>query len=230
MAMDNEEKDVNKYIDIIQQILGDMTICQGEAYIALGKSLVKSGNNLIKRGEKRIARGQERKRKYSDTSFSEKSQRRPEWNERPYSSVERENFSGKTWKGTHDDVLVLLVKADAGEELLKKLSVTRQLSSEMSEDLYLNIMNLWMGSSLDFHNHFSDAFNSAESKGATAALDFVMLKIDLQLQYGGLRKGKSNIERMNAIEKLCEDNTCISQISKRLSFDVVPISDFIWEK
>ena len=189
--MDNEEKDVNKYIDIIQQILGDMTICQGEAYIALGKSLVKSGNNLIKRGEKRIARGQERKRKHSDTSLSEKSQRRPEWNERPYSSVERKNFSGKTWKGTHDDVLVLLVKADAGEELLKKLSVTGQLSSEMSEDLYLNIMNLWMGSSLDFHNHFSDAFNSAESKGATAALDFVMLKIDLQLQYGGLRKGRA---------------------------------------
>lgn len=228
--MDNEEKDVNKYIDIIQQILGDMTICQGEAYIALGESLVKSGNNLIKRGEKRIARGQERKRKHSDTSLSEKSQRRPEWNERPYSSVERKNFSGKTWEGTHDDVLVLLVKADAGEELLKKLSVTGQLSSEMSEDLYLNIMNLWMGSSSDFHNHFNDAFNSAESKGATAALDFVMLKIDLQLQYGGLRKGKSNIERMNAIEKLCEDNTSISQISKRLNFDVVPISDFIWEK
>lgn len=229
MAMDNEKSDVNKYIDMIQQILGDMTIYQGEAYIALGKSLVESGNKLIRRGERKIVKGQERKRKYSDIS-SEKSQRKSELNERPYSPVERERFQKKTWEETHDDVLVLLLKAEVGEELLKKLSVTRQLNSEMSEDLYLNIMNLWMGSSVDFHKHFGDAFNLAESKGATAALDFVMLKIDLKLQYGGLRKGKGNIERMNAIEKLCEDNTRISQISKRLSFDTVPISDFIWEK
>lgn len=228
MAMDNE-RDVNKYIDMIQQILGDMTIYQGEAYIALGKSLVESGKKLIRRGEKKIAKGQERKRKYSDIS-SEESKRKPERDERLYSPVERESHSKKTWEETHDEVLVLFVKADAGEGLLKKLSVTWQLSSEMSEDLYLNTMNLWMGSSVDFRNQFTDAFNSAESKGATAALDFVMLKIDLKLQYGGLRKGKGNIERMNAIEKLCEDNARISQISNRLSFDAVPVSDFIWEK
>ncbi len=228
MTMDND-RDVNKYIDMIQQILGDLTIYQGEAYIALGKSLVESGKKLIQRGERKIAKGQERKRKHSGIS-SERSKGKPEGNECPYSSVERDSLSRKNWEETHDEVLVLFVKADAGEDLLKKLSVTWQLSSEMSEDLYLNTMNIWMGSSINFHNQFTDAFNSAESKGATAALDFVMLKIDLKLQYGGLRKGKGNIERMNAIEKLCEDNARISQISKRLNFDVVPVSDFIWEK
>lgn len=230
MAMDNEEeKDVNKYIYMIHQILGDMTIYQGEAYKTLGESLVKMGEGLIKKGERKIAKGQERKRKYSDIS-SENRQRKPERNERLYPSIEKENPSKETWKKTHDDVLVLFVKAGAGEELLKKLSIAGQLSGDVSEELYLNIMNLWMGSFMDFHDHFADSFNSAESRGATPALDFVMLKIDLQLQYGGLRKGKGSIERINAIEKLCEDNTRISQISKRLSFDSVPVNDFIWEK
>lgn len=227
--MDNEEKDVNKYINMIQQILGDMTICQGEAYIALGKSLVESGKKLIKKGERKITKGQERKRKRSDMS-SEKSLRKPERNECPDSSVGRIDSSKETWEKTHDDILVLFVKADSGKELLKKLSVTERLSSDISEELYLNIMNLWMGSFMDFHNHFADPFKSTESRGTTPALDFVMLKIDLQLQYGGLRKGKSNIERMNAFEKLCEDNTRISQISKRLSFDTVSVNDLIWEK
>ena len=229
MAIDNEEKDVNKYINMIQQILGDMTICQGEAYIALGKSLVKSGQNLIKRGERKIAKGQERKRKHSDVS-PEKKQRKPERNERSYSSTENAHSQKRTWEETHDDTLVLFVKADAGEDLLKKLSIDRQLSSNVSEELYLNTMNLWMGSFIDFHNHFADSFNFVESRGTTPTLDFVMLKIDLQLQYGGLRKGKGNIERMNAIEKLCEDNTRISQISKRLSFDTISVNDLIWEK
>lgn len=229
MAMDNEEKDVNKYINMIQQILGDMTICQGEAYIALGKSLVESGQKLIKRGERKIAKGQERKRKHSDVS-PERRYGSPGHNERLYPSAEKESPSRDTWEKTRDDVLVLFVKADSGEELLKKLSITGQLSSEVSEELYLNIMNLWMGSLMDFHNYFADSFNSAENRGTTSALDFVMLKIDLQLQYGGLRKGKGSIERMNAIEKLCEDNTHISQISKRLSFDTVSVNDLIWEK
>jgi len=227
--MDNEERDVNKYICMIQQILGDMTIYQGEAYIALGNSLVKSGKNLIKRGQRKIAKGTECKRIYSST-LSRKSQRKPERNEIPYSPVKKESSQRETWEEIYDDVLVLFVKADAGKELLKKLSVVGHLSGDVSEELYLNIMNLWMGSSVDFHNHFADAFSSAENRGSTTALDFVMLKIDLQLQYGGLRKGKGSIERMNAIEKLCDDNACISQISKRLSFDVAPVNDFIWEK
>lgn len=221
----NEEGAVNEYICAIQQILGDMTIFEGKSLIALGESLKKSGEALIRRGQRRIERGQARKERYSvDSTRISRSGSSVHTPQTSYTSPVQQP------KPKTDDILLLFVKAENGGNLLREISSTMQLHSEQSEDLYLNVINIWMGTAEDFNTFFASSFNQRESRGDSALLDFVILKIDLPVQYGGLRKGKSSIERMNAIGKLCDDNVRISQISKRLNFGVLSAKDLIWEK
>lgn len=221
-----EESAVNDYICAIQQILGDMTIFEGKSLIALGESLKKSGEALIRRGQRRIERGYARKERYSvgPTRASQSTSSVYNTPQTDYTSSVQQS------KPKTDDILILFVKAESGSKLLKEITNTMQLHSEQSEDLYLNVINIWMGSAEDFNTNFANSFNQKESRGDSALLDFVMLKIDLRVQYGGLRKGKSSIERMNAIGKLCDDNASISQISNRLNFGVFPANNLIWEK
>lgn len=222
----NEENAVNEYICATQQILGDMTIYTGKAYISLGESLIKSGQTLKKKGKKKIEKGQARKEKYSVQS--------PRTSQPVYSPISRQEYSRPIQPSVQqpqkDDVLILFVKADGGDKLLREIANSQQLQSDLSEDLYLNVINIWMGTTADFNRLFANCFVLRESRGNSAPLDFVMIKIDLQFQYGGLRKGKSSIERMNAIGKLCDDNVRISQISNRLNFGVLAAKDHIWEK
>lgn len=218
---DNEDGAVNEYICAIQQILGDMTIFDGKSLIALGESLIKSGEALIRRGQRRIEQGHVRKERYSVDSKR---------TSRTSASEYAPKIDNKQSKPKTDDILILFVKAKSGDNLLREITGNMQLNSEQSEDLYLNVINIWMGSTEDFNTFFASCFNQKESLGDSALLDFVMLKIDLIVQYDGLHKGKNSIERMNSIEKLCDDNTHISQISKRLNFDVLPAKNLIWEK
>lgn len=221
----NEENAVNEYICAIQQILVDMTIFEGKSLIALGESLKKSGEALIRRGQRRIERGQARKERYSvdstRTSRSGSSEYTPQTSYTP--PVQQP-------KSKTDDILILFVKAEGGSNLLREIEGNMLLHSEQSEDLYLNVTNIWMGTTEDFNTFFASCFNQKESRGDSPLLDFVLLKIDLRVQYGGLRKGKSSIERMNAIGKLCDDNVRISQISKRLNYGLLSGKELIWEK
>ncbi|MBO5698895.1 MAG: hypothetical protein J6R79_02690 [Bacteroidaceae bacterium] len=221
----NEESAVNECICAIQQILGDMTITEGKSLIALGESLIKYGEVLIGRGQRRKKRGQAKKEQYSvDSTRNSRQGLSVNTHQTDYTPQVQQP------KPQIDDILVLFVKAESGSNLLREIAANMQLHREQSEDLYLNVINIWMGSTKDFNTFFASSFNQKENRGESALLDFVMLKIDLQIQYAGLRKGNTSIERINAIGKLCDDNVCISQISQRLNFGVFPANNLIWEK
>lgn len=222
------EKNVDSIFDecilLIKQKTDNFSLIDGQSLMVLGEKMEKYGKALYKSGREK--RKTEKRQAKKGLFYHGSSQSSPYANYTKYTN----SVQSPMPQSFNDEVLVLFVQADGGKTLLMEIAGSMHLCSELSEELYFNVTNIWMGTNEEFNKFFAEAFNLGENRGNTALLDFVMLKIELRNQYEGLRMGMSSLERMNAIGKLCDDNVRISEISNRLNFGVINGKELIWEK
>lgn len=127
-------------------------------------------------------------------------------------------------------VLLLFVKADSGNNIITALKSEMKLSSKYSDDLYIETMNLWVGTEKEFDTHFAVDFSQEDSKGDIPKLDFVILQIQLYGDFNGYKKGDSSVERINFFKQICDKKLTVSRISRRLNFTNSKGASISWEK
>ena len=127
-------------------------------------------------------------------------------------------------------VLLLFVKADSGNNIITALKSEMKLSPKYSDDLYIETMNLWVGTEKEFDTNFAVDFSHEDSKGDIPKLDFVILKIQLHGEFNGYKMGASSVDRMNFFKQICEKELTVSRISGRLNFTNSKGASLSWEK
>ncbi len=130
----------------------------------------------------------------------------------------------------HRQVLLLFVKADSGNNIITALKSEMKLSPKYSDDLYIETMNLWVGTEKEFNTNFATDFSHEDSKGDIPKLDFIILQIQLHGDFKGYKMGASSVERMNFFKQICEKELTISRISRRLNFTNSKGASLSWEK
>lgn len=230
MDTSNEYK---SFVIKLDQMVGEFNIMEGNIEVKLGQYLIEKGQNLISKGLKDIQKGTAKKNKYSnhvsdaDTKKGGDSYYEPS-HDADYSSQNPQLLRFATNK---ENILILFVKADAGESLVQSIISMKKLSLDLQEDLYLNTANIWVGSKSDYEMEFDRYFGFSEKRGFVAALDFYMLKLTVPSSISiGFMKGKESMERLNAFEAICTKEIAVDSISKRLNFNELSNSDLIWDK
>lgn len=128
------------------------------------------------------------------------------------------------------NILLLFVKADSGNNIISALKSKMKLSPIYFDNLYLETMNLWVGSKKQFDENIVSDFSLADSKGEIPKLDFVIIQIQLCDNFSGYQKGASSIDRMNFLKHICDKELSIARFSNRLNFENSKGASFSWEK
>lgn len=115
----------------------------------------------------------------------------------------------------HDvqQVLLLFVKADSGNSIISDLKSEMKLSPRYSDELYLETMNLWVGTRKQFDEKMASDFSHVESKGDVPKLDFVIIQLQLHKDCQGYQQGASSIERINFFKHICNQELSIVRFS-----------------
>lgn len=118
-------------------------------------------------------------------------------------------------------ILVLLVKADRGAQLLKELKECGTLYPEVAETLYINTMKMWFGteskytiSRLYMEFERDEVLNSYVKEN-----DCVAVECKLSKKYLGCEDGADSYSRNSFFHSICNDYAPCVRFSKRLNFD-----------
>lgn len=129
-----------------------------------------------------------------------------------------------------EKVLLLFVKADSGSNIISALKSKMKLLPNYFDNLYLETMNLWVGSKKQFDEEIVSDFSLADSKGEIPKLDFVIIQIQLCDNFSGYQKGANNIDRMDFLKHICDKELSIVRFSNRLNFENSKGASLSWEK
>lgn len=127
-------------------------------------------------------------------------------------------------------VLLLFVKADSGNNVISALEAEMKLSPKYADDLYIETMNLWVGTEKEFNEVVAPDFSHEDSKGDIPKLDFVIIQVQLHGDFEGYKMGANTIDRMKFFQQICNKELAITRISKRLNFTNSKGASISWEK
>lgn len=139
------------------------------------------------------------------------------------------SFTGVS-KREVQNVLLLFVKADSGSSIITTLKSEMKLSPKYVDDLYLETMNLWVGTKESFNRDFASDFSLDNHKGDIPKLEFVIIQVQFVGNFKGYHKGANSMERMEFFKQICKAELPIVRLSNRLNFSNSPGASLSWIK